>query len=42
MYRYDQSMTWHKAERVSRERAEQGLKMVGILLLENRLKVPRT
>jgi len=35
---YDPGMTWHKAEKISRERAEVGLNMVGVLMLENRLK----
>ena len=35
---YDASMTWHKAEKMPRDKAERGLVMVGILMLENRLK----
>ena len=35
---YQPAMSWHKAERLTREQAEQGLTMVGILILENRLK----
>jgi len=35
---YHPTMSWHKAEKISRDTAEQGLQMVGILMLENRLK----
>ena len=35
---YDPAMTWHKAARVSREQAERGLRLLGILLLENPVK----
>jgi magnesium-transporting ATPase (P-type) len=35
---YRPAMSWHKAEKVNRDTAERGLKMLGILMLENRLK----